>query len=1156
MKPKFSFVFVIVVLLPIVAVGQRFYFEKISESDGLSDNRVNCFMKDKTGFMWIGTENGLNRYDGHEFRIYRPGQKKFTLSHEHINDIEQDHKGRLWIATWNGLNVLDVDKDSLYVFSPDNDIHKQKKTRIPSTLIWDTFIDKDRRVWIAADVRDLSYYDQDKDEFVTYPWMNFVRSNLPSSTINPYSSIQKITPKSDHEIWLGTTRGLFSFDMTTSTFRFHGGDVIEDCAFLFSQAGSDRVIFGQKNLYLYDAVSNKLQRLSIKSKEEDVDDQNIIAPSLTGLWNIDIRRLTAAPLFIQEKDPFTLHHKNVKAVFHDNGTYWIGTFDGIRIHNKNLELFRFTGVFPDTVSARSGNVYHVFDHEKNNQYFLTSYTKHRLIIIDKKTGERKDITHIGGEPLIKPSRLYLDRNNRLWLLTAHTIFFSDDHKTFSVFPYPKENSEYLFNDMVQDTEGNYWFAALRYGVFFFNTKEQSWRLLRHKPDGLFASRPTRLLVDEAHNALWVSDFSFGVFRYDMATKKFKYHGMDSDNKDFLQSSLSTDVTLDNNGDVWVATTSGGVSRYDQKKQIFVTYSMETGLPENTINSIECDQQGNLWLLSHRGLTHITPRGKILKHYDQNSGLPFTNFTTPISKNSKGELLVGAGHGFIRFHPDSLSISSPDFPIAITSVEMSGKPVPQTSKVSFAYDQNELTVAFSALTYFMPEKVTYLYKLEGYDKKWITAVGRHEVNYTNLDHGRYKFLVKAIDQSGKESMNIASIDFFIRAPFWKRWWFYGLIIIAGVTTLYFWIRSLQRKIRSHEILNQVATSLYNQRTYEEVFWTVARRCVELLHFEDCVIYLVDDRGILIQKAAAGPKISGPYQISNPIEIPLGKGIVGTVAHTGRAEIVNDTTKDKRYIVDDHSRLSEISVPIIVDGKVFGVIDSEHSRRTFYTRWHLKTLQQIASICSAKISRYFVEEQIRSKVARDLHDDMGSSLSSINIMSKIALEKNEPVISNNYLKVIRENAVLMQESLSDIVWAINPQNDTMEKVLVRMKEFAAEIFEPLNIQYDFVEEGDLSNVKLDINTRKDFYLIFKESINNAAKYSECKRVIVQMSYQLAGLKLQIHDDGKGFDPDIKRSGNGLKNMKHRSETIHGKLTIESRADMGTKISLTLPSSMIVR
>jgi ligand-binding sensor domain-containing protein/signal transduction histidine kinase len=1156
MKPKFPFSFVIVLLLPLAGMSQRFYFEKISESDGLSDNRVTCFMKDRAGFMWIGTENGLNRYDGHDFRIYRPGQKNFNLSHEHINDIEQDSKGRLWVATWSGLNVLNVDRDSLYIFSPDHDIHKQKKTTIPSTLIWDTFIDAKERVWIAADVRDLSYYDQQKDEFVTYPWMDFVRNNLPATEVNPYSSIQKIIPKSDHEIWLGTTRGLFSFDINTKTFRFHGGDELEDCAFVFSEGDIDRVIFGQKNLYLFDASTNKLQLLTIKTTEEEVSNHDVIAPSVSGLWNIDVRKLTAAPLVIHEKDPFTLHHKNVKAVFNDNGTYWIGTYDGIRIHNKNLELFRFTGVFSDTVRARSGNVYHVFDHEKNNQYILTSYTKNRLIIIDKKTGTRKEITHISGKPLYKPSRLYLDKNNRLWLLSANAIYYSDDHKTFSIFPYPKENNDYLFNDMLHDKEGNYWFAALRYGVFFFNTKSQSWRLLRHKPDGLFASRPTRLLADDAQNAIWISDFSFGVFRYDMATKKFKYHGMDSDNKDFLQSSLSNDIILDKNGDMWVATNSGGVSRYDQKKQIFITYSMETGLPENTINAIECDTHGNLWLLSHKGLTHIKTDGQIIKHYDQNSGLPFTNFTTPISKNSKGELFIGAGHGFIQFHPDSLSISLPDFPIAITTAAVSGVSILDSTNVSFPYDQNELTVSFSALTYFMPEKVTYLYKLDGYDKKWNTAIDRHEINYTNLDHGRYRFLVKALDQSGKQSVNVASVHFIIGAPFWKRWWFYGLIIIAGVTTLYFWIQSLQRRIRSHEILNQVATSLYNQRTYEEVFWTVARNCVELLHFEDCVIYLLDERGVLIQKAAAGPKILEPYQISNPIEIPLGKGIVGTVAHTGMPEVIFDTTRDKRYIVDDTARMSEISVPIIVDGKVFGVIDSENSRRGFYTRWHLKTLLQIASICSAKISRYFVEEQIRSKVARDLHDDMGSSLSSINIMSKIALEKNEPLISNNYLKVIRENAALMQESLSDIVWAINPQNDTMEKVLVRMKEFAAELCEPLNIQYDFIEEGDLSIVKLDINTRKDFYLIFKESINNAVKYSECNRITVHMRYQLSGLVLRINDDGKGFDLNVKRSGNGLKNMKHRADTIHGQLKIESEFGSGTQISLMLPSSMIVR
>lgn len=592
-------------LLPSVGMGQRYYFEKISESDGLSDNRITCFMKDKTGFMWIGTENGLNRYDGHEFRIYRPGQKKFVLSHEHINDIEQDSKGNLWIATWSGLNVLDVDSDSLQVFSPDNQSGSQRKTKIPSTLVWDTFIDTKGRVWIACDVRDLSCYNPETDEFVTYPWIDYVRKNLPSTGPNPYSSIQKIIPKSDNEIWLGTTRGLFSFNITTSAFHFHGGDDTQDCTFLYNDDG--KVVFGQKNLYVYNPEADTFRQLSVKSTEDEIGDHDIIAPSLTGLWNIDVDELTASPLIMHEQDPFTLHHKKVKTVFPDNGTYWIGTFDGVRLHNKNLELFRFTGMFPDTVSARSGNVYHVFDHEENNQYFLTSYTRNCLIILDKKSGARKEITHIQNKPLIKPTRIYRDRNNRLWLLTAHCIFYSDDHKTFSVLPHPTKEDDYLFNDMVHDMEGNYWFASMRYGVYFFNTESTSWRLLRHKPDGLFASRPTRLLADDKHHAIWISDFSFGVFRYDMKTKEFKYNGMDSDHKDFLQSSLSNDVILDNNGDVWIATTSGGVSRYDQRKQAFVTYSMKTGLPENTINSIECDTYGNLWLLSHNLQTQEAER---------------------------------------------------------------------------------------------------------------------------------------------------------------------------------------------------------------------------------------------------------------------------------------------------------------------------------------------------------------------------------------------------------------------------------------------------------------------------------------------------------------------------------------------------------------------
>jgi signal transduction histidine kinase len=294
----------------------------------------------------------------------------------------------------------------------------------------------------------------------------------------------------------------------------------------------------------------------------------------------------------------------------------------------------------------------------------------------------------------------------------------------------------------------------------------------------------------------------------------------------------------------------------------------------------------------------------------------------------------------------------------------------------------------------------------------------------------------------------------------------------------------------------------------------------------------------------------YQIQNPIEIPLGKGIVGSVALSGEPEIVPDTRKDRRYIVDDRSRLSEIAVPIRVDGKVFGVIDSENESRNFYTRWHRYMLEEIAAICSAKIGRYFVEEVIRSKVARDLHDDIGSTLSSIKIMSSIAIEKNDPAAVQNYLKSISQNANLMQESMSDMVWAINPENDTMEKVVVRMREFAGEILEPLDIVYEFFEDGDFNHIRLNLNTRKHFFLIFKEAVNNAAKYSRCKKLMIDLVRYPNGIVLRIRDDGQGFDPVRINGGNGLKNMKHRAASIRGNLQIESVPGAGTSIILKAP------
>jgi two-component system, NarL family, sensor histidine kinase UhpB len=198
-----------------------------------------------------------------------------------------------------------------------------------------------------------------------------------------------------------------------------------------------------------------------------------------------------------------------------------------------------------------------------------------------------------------------------------------------------------------------------------------------------------------------------------------------------------------------------------------------------------------------------------------------------------------------------------------------------------------------------------------------------------------------------------------------------------------------------------------------------------------------------------------------------------------------------------------------------------------------------------------ERMRNDIARDLHDDIGSMLTSINILSKLTLEQagGEPLIRNN-LQKIKDRSGSIMESMSDIVWAINPKNDTVAKMIYRMKEFAAEMLEPINVPYQFTESGALSTVRLDVRKRKDFYLLFKEAINNAAKYSQCSRLQIDLRQEQQLLRLEVADNGKGFDPLTARQGNGLQNMQSRASAMEGTVAVRSGAGKGTVVVLEVP------
>jgi signal transduction histidine kinase/ligand-binding sensor domain-containing protein len=1121
--------YIVLVLLPVSNVlAQYTTYESITELNGLSDNRVTCFKKDREGFMWIGTENGLNRYDGHEFIIYRPGQPKNVLSYEHINDIEQDAQGCMWIATWNGLNILNPANDSLTVFSPDLDSIRQKETNIASALVWDTFIDQHQRVWLALDGRDLCLYDQQKDEFIYFPWRAYVEKQSPYKS--NYKSIQKIVRKSEDELWLGTTFGLYSFNSRTQKFSYYGGDTGTDFVSIYVDTLQSKIYFAQKELYCYDSTQKALAKIRVANTEQFTKNTkgSILLPAARGVWIVDKSLRIAYPFSTDSKNLFSLHHDKVSCVYYSENLLWLGSSGGVQVYNLQSDLFPFIEVFPDTLQLDAGNVYSVLEDEDEHQYYISSYTQNSLIIMNTQTRTREAVRSIQNKTIKNCTKIYKDSKKRIWVLSEHAIFYKDNHsKQFVVFDKINPKTRYSFMDMIEDEEGNFWFVSLNAGVFYFQPKLNSFRLLTHEADDLFVSRPTGIAADTLHHMIWISDYGFGVFRYDLRKKKFFFYGTDTSDPKSMRSTLVTDVTVDKNGHAWFATTTGGASKYSAGCDCFMNYSMNNGLPENSLHSIFANASGSIWLTSEKGITRMDTLGRILHQYDVSEGLPHHSFSTPISTNAKGELLIGVKNGFIKFHPDSLQLRARPFPVVFTSIKQGEKRYEDKLENEFNYFENEFTFTFSALTYQRTKDVVYVTKLEGYETDWKNLGNNHSAHYTNIQAGTYTFSVKAFDYTHQQSTNVASFTFIVHPPFWKRTWFITLIISMVVTGVALIIRRLLKKLRTQQIITGVATDLYEQRSLEGVFRIVSQSCIKKLNFSTCHI-------VQTMSEENNDELTELVKFLRTIK-------KATIIRSGQ-------TAHYLFPPNSNRTVSCLAVPVFVEGKILAVIYSEHAKRNFFNTWQLKTVEEMAGICSVKMGRYFAEENIRSKVARDLHDDIGSTLSSINIMSQLAIR--EQGNGSQHLNKIAENSLKMMENMSDIVWSINPKNDSLEQVVFKMKEFAAEILEPKNIEYAFNIENDIQALKLDVEKRKNIFLIFKEAVNNAAKYSDGTKLTVSLAVRRSSLLLSVEDNGKGFEFQGKTSGNGLKNMEDRAHSMNGKMVQTSRPGTGTVIQLEVP------
>lgn len=1118
----------------------------LTTANGLSDNRITAIYKDARGYIWIGTKNGLNKYNGQSFTIYKPGREN-SISNEIINCITGDKEGNIWVGTMNGLNRLDAVTNTWTNWLPDS--LGNNENNLHNFLIWDLKWDESGVLWIACDIKEFTSYNPSTRKFEYYDWPGFVKTISGTKTKEGYHAIQSFVQKNRKEFWLASNKGLVHLNTSTRKFTFVGGNYYADIIDIQYDSASQQVWVSLEGgqVFRYKESSGSYEEL-FPEKEPypssylpNKQEKETWIASEQGLLKAAINKNT---LKLHRNIPslsFSLPPGGVTTTYIDStGIGWIGTPNGLFMQDQKFTSSSFLPLIaiPDREGTnRMGGVF--FD-EPTDTYYVCSYDPAGLFVLSRNSEEIQLISKDNKGKELSPCYGIKKLKDQLWLITRDRLYRinKNDH-SLQHFPTPVDGEFPIYRDLELDNEGVIWITSFNQGVLLYDTKVSQFSRIKAAGAERLNTAGTSLAYDSIQGNMWIGTYGNYLVEYSYKNKTLQPYYEKNGLVRYANLNLVHDLEIDSRGRLWVATNAGGIYRHNPASgfdQAFSPFDMRNGLKHNQFIAMAKGEDSILWLLSETGLSYINIHHPDVEHLVQNIQSISTFGSDPryphgVFYNGKNkEVGIAVAGGMLLYHPQAGG-ETKHFPLIVRK--------DKTNIHSFSFD---------ALYYGM-QPLHFEYQLTGLSEAWNTVASK-QIAFQNLSHGSYSFRIRAKDSDGNIITTSSPINFSISAPLWKQPWFLFTLILAGIGVLFLIIEPLRQKVKDAKILNQFATSLYGKTSIDDIFWDVALNCVRLLGFEDCVIYQYDpERKVMVQRAAAGPK--SPHvarEIINHLEIPLGKGIVGTVAQTGKAERIGNTARDSRYLVDDQRRNSEITIPIWVDGQLFGIIDSEHSKRNFFKARHSRILKNIAQICAERISKYITEERLRSKISRDLHDEMGSTLTSINILSKVAMSRDEERAEVvEYLQKIKDYSGNMMESMSDIIWAINPANDSLDKVLIKMKEFAAEMLEPVGINYYFDTRDFSRQAALNLEERKDLYLVFKEAINNIVKYSKASEVNIVLRFDKEELSLTITDNGQGFDSAHIGSGNGINNMKTRAKAMGAEFRLESIPGTGTSIFL---------
>lgn len=1041
--------FFVIITTTLLAITENpdYKFTQLKIEDGLSQSTVYSIIQDKKGFVWFGTGNGLNRYDGYKFLIYSNNPvDSTTISDNGIISMFEDKEGILWIGTSAGnINRFDRTKEE---FSHNNISELIEKSELPSDYYFDYPIsfarnlsqtitaiceDLNKNLWIGTWGKGIIVIDKNFNLLNHF----YNDSNDNNSTL-PSNRIMDIQCDSDGNIWIATFgKGLLKAELNGNkynsikfnTFLNKNSDIAGDdfiikvfedrkkniwigtyySGVFFLSADKKKLNPKQVNFIQYknSVGENSLSNNTVMYFDEDKEGNIWIGTLGGGLDRFNTKSKSFSNFKSDPLNQNSLADNDVLSLCVDkSGIVWVGSHlgKGITKIQRNTTKFNLIGFQPNNPKYLNDGVVWAIHKDKSGLLWIGTYKgglncydplRNKLLFYKDKSNSKLSSNHI---------RVIAEDNyENLWIGTydGGLNIFNKKTGEIKVYSHNPNDTNSIAGNQIQTIliDGNdYYIGTFGGGINKVSvignpfTQQLKFRKFIHKDDDEYSVSDNRIykIYKDEKGIIWICTYGGGVNLFNPDSETFKKYPNTAAEKENITANNMMTILRDSYNTMWVGTYGDGLFSFDIESGKFTRYSVREGMSSAVVYGILEDRLKNLWISSDNGIYKYDLINKDFTRFDIKDGLQSLEFSGGAYLYSNdGIMYFGGINGINYFRPEEIKTNTFIPPVVISSIKVLDNIIKgEPSELNLRYDENTISFEFASLDYSDPKDNLYTYILEGFDNDWqFTNSSLRIATYTNLSPGEYVFKVRGSNSDGIWNENYASITVIISPPFWKTYWFIVLASLIVILILYY-------------------------------------------------------------------------------------------------------------------------------------------------------------VFTIRIKSQLAIEKLKSRLAADLHDNVGSGLTEISILSEVASRKNLNTTSNE-LNKISELSRQLVDNMSDIVWVVNPEKDSLHDLIIRLKNSYSEILSSMNCELKIKDIQKLKRIKIPIDIKQNLYLILKEAFNNAIKHSKASLILMSFETEDDFLKIILRDNGIGMDLNKIIFGNGISNMKKRAQSIGWKLEIDSREGNGTAI-----------